>query len=79
MNNIIACIPLDEKARRGIPYTPHKGSAVIPCPRCNERVWIGPKQQQKAQEGVPILCINCIVQHGEFSPENYKIIPLGND
>jgi len=70
---VIACVPVSEKARRGIPYfkdPASKGYTVARCNECNEDVWLGPKSKVMCDaHGLTILCVECsIVHHQKESP-----------
>jgi hypothetical protein len=77
MPHVLACMPVSLKARRGMPYAPHRGSVVLPCQLCKEPCYVGPSQQKKAAEGSPIVCVPCCVLKLGFRPED-RVIALGD-
>jgi len=48
-----------------IGYPPYKNSKKMPCQRCGQKMWVGPEQQKKREEGMYSLCERCIIEiHG---------------
>ena len=70
---IIACVPVSEKASRGIPCLEDpasEGYTVEKCDQCKEEVWLGPQSKvMRDAHGLTILCVECsIVHHQKESP-----------
>lgn len=61
--NVIACVPVSEKARHGIPYLDDpasEGYTKTKCEKCGEEVWIGSKSRLvRDLEKMKILCVEC--------------------
>ncbi len=61
----------------GQPFTPYKGSVVVPCPECGKPMWLPPESKKKHEEfGWPIFCMVCVVK--THPAEGDRMISLTN-
>ena len=53
------------------------GRWLVPCPKCGEQEWIGPKLQEMSEKyGAPIICSKCLREAGLIGPET-NVVSLG--
>ena len=59
--HIIGCVPCVDGLKMG--YVPYKHSSVGKCSSCGCEVWVGPETRKvHEKDGVPYVCLNCIVK-----------------
>jgi hypothetical protein len=68
---IIACVPCLDGIQLG--YKTYEGSVIKECSQCQLKVWVGPESMKRMNEGVPIVCMRCILkEHGPDALKNMR-------
>lgn len=59
---VLVGVPIDPDRRRNIPFVPKVNSVIVNCSTCKDLVWIGPKQREQFEDGMPVDCCWCIIK-----------------
>jgi hypothetical protein len=74
--NFIVCIPVKASPNWTTTYSTYK---KIPCPDCQELMWIGERQAKMLALGeVPATCMFCLITKHGISPEEIEFVKLAD-
>jgi hypothetical protein len=75
---VLACVPTRSKQMGVSERQPPAGYIVGRCEKCDQEIWIGPRQQAMKAQGAVAYCMPCSQKY-MIATGSRNIVPLGGD